>query len=122
MNSQSKLYGNIQTLAENGYSFSLDDFGTGYSNLMRIASLPLDIVKLDRVFVQMEESGGHHVIIKNLIEMLKNMNLKVLVEGIETEEMVDSFRQMGVDEIQGFYFSRPLTKTAYIRFMKENTA
>ena len=120
--SQSKLYGNIQTLAENGYSFSLDDFGTGYSNLMRIASLPLDIVKLDRVFVQMEESGGHHVIIKNLIEMLKNMNLKVLVEGIETEEMVDSFRQMGVDEIQGFYFSRPLTKTAYIRFMKENTA
>ncbi len=118
--SQSKLYGNIQTLAERGYSFSLDDFGTGYSNLMRIASLPLDIVKLDRAFVQMEESGGHHVIIKNLIEMLKNMNLKVLVEGVETEEMVDSFRQMGVDEIQGFYYSRPLTKSAYIRFMKEN--
>ncbi len=120
--SQSKLYGNIQSLSDYGYSFSLDDFGTGYSNLMRIASLPLEIVKLDRVFVLMEESGGHHIIIRNLIEMLKNMNLKVLVEGIETEEMVDSFRQMGVDEMQGFYFSRPLTKSAYIRFLKDNVA
>ncbi|MCR5687998.1 MAG: EAL domain-containing protein [Lachnospiraceae bacterium] len=120
--SQSKLYGNISTLSEYGFSFSLDDFGTGYSNLMRIASLPLDIVKLDRVFVLMEEDGGNHVIIKNLIKMLKNMNLRVVVEGVETEEMVESFVQMGVDEIQGFYFSRPLTKSAYIRFLKEKTA
>ena len=120
--SQSKLYGNINTLSQHGFSFSLDDFGTGYSNLMRIASLPLNIVKLDRVFVLMEESGGHHVIIKNLIEMLKNMKLKVLVEGVETEEMVDSFTRMGVDEIQGFYYSKPLTKSAYIRFIRENVA
>ena len=117
--SQSKLYTNITTLSEYGFSISLDDFGTGYSNLMRIASLPLDIVKLDRVFVIMEEEGGNHVIIKNLIEMLKSMKLKVLVEGVETKEMMDSFIGLGADEIQGFYFSRPLTKTAYIRFLKE---
>ena len=120
--SQSKLYGNIQALSEHGFTFSLDDFGTGYSNLMRIASLPLNIVKLDRVFVLMEEAGGHHVIIRNLIEMLKNMNLKVLVEGVETEEMRDSFMSMGVDEIQGFFFSRPLTRTAYVRFIKEKAS
>ena len=119
--SQAKLYGNISTLAEHGFTFSLDDFGTGYSNLMRIASLPLDIVKLDRAFVLMEESGGHHVIIRNLIEMLKSMKMKVVVEGIETEEMLESFKKMGVDEVQGFYFSRPLTKQAYIRFVKEST-
>jgi EAL domain-containing protein (putative c-di-GMP-specific phosphodiesterase class I) len=88
---------------------------------MRIASLPLYIVKLDRVFVLMEESGGYHVIIKNLIGMLKEMRLKVLVEGVETQEMADSFIDMGVDEIQGFYYSRPLTKSAYIRFLKEKT-
>lgn len=120
--SQSKLYTNIQTLHENGFTFSLDDFGTGYSNLMRIASLPLSIVKLDRVFVLMEESGGYHAIIMNLIKMLKDMDLTVLVEGVETEEMVDSFIQMGVDEIQGFYYSKPLTKTAFIRFIKESMA
>ena len=50
------------------------------------------------------------------------MDLKVLVEGVETEEMVDSFVRMGVDGIQGFYYSRPLTKSAYIRFLKEKTA
>lgn len=120
--SQSKLYGNISALSQNGFKFSLDDFGTGYSNLMRITSMPLDIVKLDRVFVLMEESGGHHVIIKNLIEMLKNMKFKVLVEGVETKEMMDSFIQMGVDEIQGFYFSRPLTRSAYVRFIREKSA
>ena len=119
--SQSKLYGNIATLSEHGFTFSLDDFGTGYSNLMRIASLPLDIVKLDRAFVLMEESGGHHIIIRNLIEMLKSMNMKVVVEGIESEEMLESFSKMGVDEIQGFYFSRPLTKQAYIRFVRERS-
>ena len=51
---------------------------------MRIASLPLDIVKLDRVFVLMEEGGGHHVIIRNLIKMLKDMKLKVLVGGMRS--------------------------------------
>ncbi|MBE5850227.1 MAG: EAL domain-containing protein [Lachnospiraceae bacterium] len=120
--SQSKLNTNITKLTENGFTVSLDDFGTGYSNLMRIAQLPLNIVKLDRAFVLMEESGGNHIIIKNLIRMLKDMNLRVLVEGIETEEMVKSFTQMGVDEIQGFYYSRPLTKSAYLRFLKENGA
>ncbi len=120
--SQSKLNTNITKLTENGFTVSLDDFGTGYSNLMRIAQLPLNIVKLDRAFVLMEESGGNHIIIKNLIRMLKDMDLRVLVEGIETEEMVESFTQMGVDEIQGFYYSRPLTKSAYLRFLKENGA
>ena len=120
--SQSKLNTNITKLTENGFTVSLDDFGTGYSNLMRIAQLPLNIVKLDRAFVLMEESGGNHIIIKNLIRMLKDMNLRVLVEGIETEEMMESFTQMGVDEIQGFYYSRPLTKSAYLRFLKENGA
>ena len=119
--SQSKLNGNIQTLSDHGFTLSLDDFGTGYSNLMRIAQLPLNIVKLDRVFVLMEESGGHHVIIKNLIEMLKGMDLTVLVEGVETAEMADSFTRMGVDEIQGFYYARPLTQSAYIRFLKEKS-
>ena len=120
--SQSKLNTNITKLTENGFTVSLDDFGTGYSNLMRIAQLPLNIVKLDRAFVVMEESGGNYIIIKNLIRMLKDMNLRVLVEGIETEEMMESFTQMGVDEIQGFYYSRPLTKSAYLRFLKENGA
>lgn len=119
---KSRFGDNLLRLVSNGFTISLDDFGTGYSNLMRIAQLPLSIVKLDRTFVIMEENGGNHVIIKNLIEMLKDMDLTVLIEGVETEEMVDSFIRMGVDEIQGFYYSRPLTQTAFVRFLKDSAA
>ena len=120
--SQEKLYGNIKTLSDYGFTFSLDDFGTGYSNLTRITSLPLSIVKLDRVFVIMEESSGYHMIIKNLIAMLKMLGIKVLVEGVETKEMADNFTEMGVDEIQGFFFSKPLTRSAFTRFVETNNA
>lgn len=118
--SQDRLQSNIHELSKAGFTFSLDDFGTGYSNLMRIALLPLSIVKLDRTFVLLEEKEGFHVIIKNIIQMIKDMGKDVLVEGIETEEMMTTFSDMGVDEIQGFYFSKPLTRSDYIRFMKKH--
>lgn len=116
--SQEKLLNNIKVLNRAGFKFSLDDFGTGYSNLMRITSMPLSIVKLDRTFVLLEEKGGFHKIISNLIKMLKEMGMKVLVEGVETLEMKNTFIEMGVDEIQGFYFSKPLTKEDYVEFLK----
>ena len=119
--SQEKLHENLRALNEAGFEFSLDDFGTGYSNLMRITSMPLSIIKLDRTFVIMtEERAGFGVIVKNLIRMLKEMGFKVLVEGIETKEMVEAFTSYGVEEIQGFYFSKPLTRTDYISFLKEH--
>lgn len=118
--SQEKLRNNIFTLNKAGFTFSLDDFGTGYSNLMRITSLPLSIVKLDRTFVLLEESNNEfHTIISNIIKMLKDMGMHVLVEGIESEEMVNTFIELGVDEIQGFYFSRPLTRADYVRFIRK---
>lgn len=119
--SQEKLRGNIMALSKAGFTFSLDDFGTGYSNLMRITSLPLSIIKLDRTFVLLiEEKESFISIIRNMILMLKDMGFKILVEGIENKEMVNTFIDLGVEEIQGFYFSRPLTKTDYIRFLKEH--
>lgn len=119
--SQDKLRNNVFTLNKYGFTFSLDDFGTGYSNLMRIKALPLSIVKLDRAFVLLEEKNNQfHNIISNLIRMLKDMGMDVLVEGIETEEMVKRFIELGVDEIQGFYFSRPLPKSDYLRFLREH--
>lgn len=118
--SQEKIFGNVMALDRAGFTFSLDDFGTGYSNLMRVTSLPLDIIKLDRTFVLLMEKGNSRTVIQNIILMIKDMGKKVLVEGIETKEMVDVFTEMGVDEIQGFYFSKPLCKEDYIAFNLEN--
>lgn len=117
--SENRLVNNLRNLHNLGYNFSLDDFGTGYSNLIRMATLPLSIVKLDRAFVLMdEEDDKFHVIIKNMVKLFKDMGLKILVEGVETAEMVEKFIDIDVDYIQGYYYSRPLPKEDYIEFLK----
>ncbi len=109
---------NISLLADKGISFSLDDYGTGYSNILRITKLPLDIIKLDKSFVDDLEMPGMKIIIKETIDMLKKMNKKILVEGVETYEDFDYFREAGCDYIQGYYFSKPLNKKEFFRFLK----
>ncbi len=109
---------NINKLSDNGISFSLDDYGTGYSNILRISRLPLDIIKLDKSFVDDLDKPGMKTVISETIEMLKKMNKKILVEGVETYEDFDYFRNAGCDYIQGFYFSKPLTKKEFFEFME----
>lgn len=116
--SQDRLLANIVSLNNRGYSFSLDDFGTGYSNLLRMASLPLNIIKLDRTFVCMDEDPTFHSVITNMVALFKEMGLEIVVEGIETKEMIDNFASIDVDYIQGFYFSKPLPKDKFIEFIE----
>lgn len=109
---------NIHLLSSKGISFSLDDFGTGYSNIMRITKLPLNLIKLDRSFVDDLEKPGMKIIISETVSMLKKMNKKILIEGVETYEDFDYFRNVGCDYVQGYYFSRPLTKSDFFEFLK----
>ena len=109
---------NINTLAQNGISFSLDDYGTGYSNILRMTQLPLHIIKLDKSFVDDLERSGMKTIIRETITMLKKMNKKILIEGVETYEDFDYFRTAGCDYIQGYYFSKPLNRDEFFRFLE----
>lgn len=115
---QRNMMKNINSLFETGYSFSLDDFGTGYSNLVRIALLPLNIVKLDKSFTWTENSDDLKIILENTINMIKKMNLKIVVEGVETEEMLKRFKDLGCEYIQGYYFSKPLPEYDFINYIK----
>ena len=115
---QRNMMKNINSLFETGYSFSLDDFGTGYSNLVRIASLPLNIVKLDKSFTWTENSEDLKIILENTINMIKKMNMKIVVEGVETEEMLNRFLDLGCEYIQGYYFSKPLPEYDFINYLK----
>ncbi len=117
--SQKIMEKNILDLAGAGISFSLDDFGTGYSNMCRIASLPLDIVKLDKTFTDMENSEKLQIILKNTIRMIKAMNMKIVVEGIETEQILQKFSELQCEYIQGYYFSRPLPLKEFVEFIRE---
>ena len=82
--SQKIMNENLDILNKAGVHFSLDDFGTGYSNIKRIASLPLDIIKLDKSFTKLEENPKLQIILQNTINMIKDMDMKIVVEGVET--------------------------------------
>lgn len=117
--SQKTMTENIDILTKAGIELSLDDFGTGYSNMRRIASLPLSIVKLDKSFTEVADNPRLEIILLNTIRMIKDMNLKIVVEGIETERMVQQFSDLQCDYIQGYYFSRPIPKDDFTAFIRQ---
>lgn len=117
--SQNTMMDNLNILSDAGISLSLDDFGTGYSNMMRIASLPLRIVKLDKSFSDIAENTNMSVVLENTIRMIKELNMQIVVEGIETEHLAEKFSDLECEFIQGFYYSKPIPKDKLIAFLGE---
>lgn len=110
---------NIRALSEQGIAFSLDDYGTGYSNLSRIISLPFRIVKIDKSMTDKVFDSKIRAILKYNIRLLKEIGMEIVVEGVETEEVLKQFEEMGCDFIQGYYFSRPLPQQEFVEFIKK---
>lgn len=117
---QNTMMDNINSLYEAGLRFSLDDYGTGYSNISRVASLPLKIVKLDKSFVNTKGSPKMWIVLQNTVEMLKNMEMDIVVEGIETKELVELLSEMKCDYIQGYYFSKPIPEDEFVHFVLQS--
>lgn len=115
--SQSVVTNNLLKLNKTGIRFSLDDYGTGYSNIRRLGILPISIVKLDKLFVDEYHNEAIKIIIKHSVNMFKELDLKILVEGVETKEQLDEFIEVGCDYIQGFYYSMPLVAKDLIEFL-----
>lgn len=116
--SQNTMTENIRILAERGIPFSLDDFGTGYSNIRRMTSMPLSIVKLDKSFTNPDGNPKLEAAARNAVRMVKEMGMKIVVEGIETAEQAKTFSEMGCDYIQGFYYSKPLPVEEFTAFLR----
>lgn len=116
--SQEKFKDNLNNLVNSGLSISLDDFGSGYSNLQRISQIPFNIVKLDKSFIENSDSEKVTVILKNIINMVRSLNIEIVIEGVETSEVLELFKKLKVDYVQGYYFSRPLPQNEFIAFIK----
>ena len=116
---QSIMKQNLDTLSSAGVSFSLDDYGTGYSNMRRMIQLPLKIVKLDKSFVDEQSNPKMWIAIQNTVRMLKDMNMEIVVEGIETQKMVEQFTDLNCDFIQGYYYSKPIPEDDFVEFIRK---
>ena len=106
-----------------GIRISLDDFGTGYSSLSYLTRFPIDKIKLDRSFVRdIAHDTSSAAIIKAVVNLGHSLSMRVNVEGVETLEEMGILKSYGVDEIQGFYYSRPLSADAVPEFVAANIA
>ncbi len=114
---------NVFELHKNGISFALDDYGTGYSNIRKVISLPVDVIKLGKAFVDDIEDPEMMIVIKETIKMMKSLGKEILAEGVETESAVRIFKNLkcdliqGCEYMQGFYFSKPLPEKDFLHFI-----
>ena len=116
--SQKVLIRNLARMALSDITFSLDDYGSGYSNINYLVDLPFSIVKLDKYIVWAAfEKVTSRKILENTVTMFKYINLKIVAEGIEDINMARTLTRMGIDYLQGFYFSRPVPKEKLVQIL-----
>ena len=112
---------NMTRLLERGVTFSLDDFGTGRSNIDYFVNMPVQNIKFDYTFTRefFNNDKIKHVLI-GLMDILHKMDMGVVAEGIETEEHVKVMKDMGVEFIQGFYYSKPIPEDGFLTYLRDN--
>ncbi len=111
----------MKNFNQQGINFSLDDFGTGYSNQSNIMQYPYSIVKIDKSLVWACDSNPKAFIsLKHTVAMIKDLEMSVLAEGVESDEHKKLLEEIGVEYLQGFYFSKPLPPAETISFLEKN--
>ncbi|RBP84943.1 PAS domain S-box-containing protein/diguanylate cyclase (GGDEF)-like protein [Cytobacillus firmus] len=106
-------------LQEVGIRVALDDFGTGYSSLTHLKEYPISTIKIDKSFVQNISNHRDNIIIKSIISLAKGLEIRVVAEGVETIEQLTFLKQQMCDEVQGYWFSKPLPKAEFEKLLKK---
>lgn len=112
-----KTLDTIQAIRQLGVSVSIDDFGTGYSSLKYLSLFPITKLKIDKMFMD-EKNEQNRAIVKSIIHMSHALKMKVIAEGVETREQLHFLCEQNCDEIQGFYFSKPLPPQQLSKFFQ----
>ena len=120
MGDPDKAVAALTRLKDIGVGISLDDFGTGYSSLGYLKRFPIDVLKIDKSFVDdVTTSSSDAAIARSVISLAHNLDMRVIAEGVETRAQVDFLTEHGCDEMQGYYFSRPLPANAFTALLRE---
>lgn len=103
----------MKNIKRKGFKISLDDFGTGYSSFNMLQKMTLDVLKIDKSFIDQIQIDGRKNIVQYIVYIAKKMNLKTVAEGVETEEQFKYLKSINCDYIQGYYFSKPLQEEEF---------
>lgn len=114
-----KIINTLNDLKQIGFTLEIDDFGTGYSSLGYIDRVPADYLKIDMSFVwKMNSCKKTYSIVKTIITLAKELGIKTIAEGVETEDQFNSLKELGCDFVQGYYFCKPLPYDGLIEKLK----
>jgi diguanylate cyclase (GGDEF)-like protein len=109
----------LQSLRKRGVQIALDDFGTGYSSLSYLQKFPVDCLKIDQSFIRQIRTGGEEVpLVTAIVDMAHALKLRVVAEGVETEQELLFLEQRRCDEAQGYYFSRPVPAREFEKLLE----
>ncbi len=125
---ESMLMGNVDRaisimnqFKQRDISIAIDDFGTGYSSLSYLKKLPIDVLKIDISFIKdIAISSEDKNIVNSIIHLAHNLGLTVVAEGGESAEQISILKEMGCEQLQGYYFSKPLSADEYLEFLTKN--
>ena len=116
-----RAVGLLRSIKKLGVRLAIDDFGTGYSSLGQLKNFPIDTLKVDRSFIrELPAFAEDKAITEAIIAMAKTLSLTVVAEGVETKEQADYLREHACDQMQGFYFSRPLIADGFAELLRKN--
>ena len=108
----------MEDLSKYGVQFAMDDFGSGYSNIARFISLPFSYAKLDKSLL--EEEDNIKIFLDSAVHLFKNLNIPIILEGVEVEKQLKVAHDKKIEFVQGFYYSKPLKEEDLLKFLKEN--
>ena len=118
--SSETLMTNMNRLIERNMKFSLDDFGTGFSNTATLIRYPFHSIKLDKSMVwNAMHNEKAETVLRNTIEMVKLLHMEIVAEGAETPEQIEKLKEMGADYVQGFYYSKPISRDSFIELLND---
>ncbi len=105
-------------LKAEGFTLLMDDFGSGYSSLNILLETPFDVIKLDKKFMEnMMVSGKGRMILEQVVSMANKLDLGLLAEGVETREQIELLRNIGCDQVQGYYYAKPMPEEAFFTLL-----
>ncbi|WP_146216754.1 bifunctional diguanylate cyclase/phosphodiesterase [Glaciecola sp. KUL10] len=111
----------LERLRKLGFTVALDDFGTGYSSLSYLKDLPLDVLKIDRSFVNSLDAQNTTELARSIISIGQHMSLSIVAEGVEDVQQVNTLSQMGCKIFQGYYFAKPMTADDFFTWAASHT-